>query len=382
MEKTSRYNRYLLCHGDATDIATWSNIPYFLLNSGLETGFLTSGLPLKPELLKKDRFIWNIFQLLRDGKAGGFQYSKIFAKKMMKQVNISSNHGCHILSLFPLLPAYPWPSTWNVSFYIDATTSQVFDSYGVSERIGKRYKSIILEREKSAYRQAKAVICMDQWAADSVIDDYDIAASKVHVVPGGANIDEKVINRLPFREPPMHPSSDSPLRLGFLGKDWCRKGGPFLLTVAEALEELNIPVVIRAIGPDNSKLPIHRCLQPVGFIDKRNDLGQFIEEVQGWHFGTLFSEAEAFGISNRECLRLGVPVLSHDVGGIASTIPDSGCGKLFSCNPSSTEVAQWIAAKIDPYNNYLEMRETLALRCNEFTWRAATVQLEKILNFK
>jgi glycosyltransferase involved in cell wall biosynthesis len=104
-----------------------------------------------------------------------------------------------------------------------------------------------------------------------------------------------------------------------------------------------------------------------------------VAELRSWHFGTLFSDAEAFGISNRECLRLGVPVLTHAVGGIASTLPDSGCGQLFAAHPSPAQVADWIAGRLNPYEGYLAWRAALAPRWREFSWDAAVDQLMQIL---
>jgi glycosyltransferase involved in cell wall biosynthesis len=167
--------------------------------------------------------------------------------------------------------------------------------------------------------------------------------------------------------------------LGFLGKEWQRKGGPFLLQMADALVERGIPTLIRAIGPNPAELPAHPALLPLGFINKQDDTARFVAELRSWHFGTLFSEAEAFGISNRECLRLGVPVLAHAVGGIASTLPDAGCGHLFAPHPSAAEVADWIAARLTPYQGYLAWRAQLAPRWREFTWEAAVKQLAAIL---
>ena len=45
----------LLCCGDATDLATWSNIPFFLLQAGQSRGLLSSGLVLRPERLRWHR---------------------------------------------------------------------------------------------------------------------------------------------------------------------------------------------------------------------------------------------------------------------------------------------------------------------------------------
>lgn len=372
-------NRTLLCCGDVTDLATWSNIPYFLLQAGLKHGFLEGGLALHPKALRYQGYLWNLKQLLSTGKAGGFQYSRSFTRALLAQAQLKPDQPLALLSHFPLLPSHPWPPGWQVDFYIDATTQQVFNAYGSGERLAPPYRQQVLERELQAYRQAGAVVCMCQWAADSVINGYGIDPAKVHVVPGGANLDETQLAQLPPAPMPPPPSAEQPLRLGFLGKEWKRKGGPFLLQLADALIERGIPTLIRAIGPDSGQLPAHPALQPLGFINKQDDTARFAAELRSWHFGTLFSEAEAFGISNRECLRLGVPVLAHAIGGIASTLPDGDCGHLFAAHPSAANVADWIAARLSPYQGYLAWRAALAPRWREFTWEAAVELLAAFL---
>ncbi|HHG2222847.1 MULTISPECIES: glycosyltransferase family 4 protein [unclassified Synechococcus] len=374
-------NRYLLCCGDATNPATWSNIPYFLLQAGLQNVLLQGGLRLQPEQIHHQRRLWNLTQLLRSGKAGGFQYSRTFGQTLMAQSGFSSEQPLALLSHFPLLPPEPWPAPWRVDFYIDATTRQVLDDNGTRQRLSEAFRNQVLERERRAYQQAHAVVCMAQWAADSVITDYGIDPVKVHVVPGGANLDEIRLASLPATPLPPPPSIKTPLRLGFLGKDWQRKGGPFLLQLAEALKALGIPAVVRAIGPDPGRLPHHPALQPLGFLDKQTETASFVAELQSWHFGTLFSSVEAFGISNRECLRLGVPVLAHAVGGIPSTLPDGGCGQLFAPHPKPAIVANWIGSRLAPYESYVGWRAALALRSREFTWGVAVERLEEIMGY-
>lgn len=371
--------RYLLCCGDATDLATWSNIPYFTLHAGLKNGYLHGGLALQPQRLRWHRHLWNLQRWLISGRAGGFQYSRFFTKSLLAQAELDHDQPVALLSQFPLLPPVPWSAAWRVAFYIDATTQQLFRDYGTGARIAHAYRLEVLERERQAYQQAEAVICMCQWAADSVVADYGIHPSKVYVVPGGANLDEVELAGLTVGLPPPPPSAAHPLRLGFLGKEWQRKGGPFLLQLADTLRQRGIPTVIRAIGPDPSQLPMHAALQPLGFINKQTDTPSFVAELQSWHFSTLFSEAEASPRSNLECLRLGVPVITHDVGGIASTLPDSGCGQLFEAHPRVEDVACWLAQRLSPYQQYQQWRACLAARWKEFTWETAAQHLAQIL---
>jgi glycosyltransferase involved in cell wall biosynthesis len=371
-------NRYLLCCGDATDSSTWSGIPAALLAAGQRTGLLQGGLALQPSALAWRRRFWNLRQLLSHGRPGGFQYSPCFARALLAQQPLTAA-PLALLSHMPLLPLHPWPAAWRVDFYLDATTRQVFEDYGVGRGLAPAYRRQVLAQERRALQAAGAVVTMAPWAAASVIDDCGVDPARVWVVPGGANLDEGLLTAQPPAPPPPAPGGAAPLRLGFLGKDWQRKGGPFLLQLAEALAVRGLPTRVRAVGPDPAGLPRHPCLDPVGFLDRRRDGAAFVAEVRSWHFGTLFSRAEAFGIGNRECLRLGVPVLAHAVGGIPATLPDAGCGMLFPPHPTPPMVADWIAQRLTPYGTYLAWRQDLAVRGGEFTWAVVVARLQELL---
>lgn len=371
-------NRYLLCCGDATDAATWSGIPASLLAAGQRVGLLQGGLALQPGALAHRRRLWNLQQLLRHGRPGGFQYSQGFARALLAQQPLPAP-PLALLSHMPLLPLHPWPAGCRVDFYLDATTRQVFDDYEVGRRLAPAYRRQVLARERQALQAAGAVVTMAPWAAASVINDCGVDPARVWVVPGGANLDEALLQAQPPGPPPPAPADEAPLRLGFLGKDWLRKGGPFLLQLAEALAVRGLPTRVRAVGPDPAVLPHHPCLDPVGFLDRRHHGPAFVAELRSWHFGTLFSRAEAFGIGNRECLRLGVPVLAHAVGGIPATLPDAGCGMLFPAHPTPTAVADWIVQRLTPYAAYLAWRRDLAARGAEFTWAVVAARLQELL---
>ena len=151
------------------------------------------------------------------------------------------------------------------------------------------------------YLRANKIICRSNWAIKSLIEDYQIEESKISFVPGGANLDINQIDRSKLLTFPAKPSRNNPIIVGFIGLDWERKGGNFLIKLADTFRENNIPFEIRVVGPKKNTLPSHKCLKYVGFIDKFSNLDLFIKELKSWHFGTLFSKAEAFGISNREC---------------------------------------------------------------------------------
>ena len=373
---------YLICNGDVKSSLTHGGLPFNLFKAANNQGLISSAISLNYRKLLLWKFIWNFFQLIKFGKAGGFQWSDFYARKIIKQINTSKDKSINILSIYPFLPSYPWPEKWNVDFYIDGTTAQIFREYSLSAMIANSYKDKIIYRENQNYKNAKRIICRSNWAIESLINEYQINQEKIFLIPGGANLDYECINRERLFNIPSNFSNTNPIKLGFIGIDWERKGGKFLLSLLNIFLEKNIPIQLRIVGPNKDDLPIHPCLKYVGFINKSFNLDKFVEEITSWHFGTLFSIAEAYGISNRECMLLGVPVICHDVGGISSTLPKSNFGKLFEANPDPRVVFEWIINILNPYEKYISLRKKLLMQHEEFTWDKAVKDLKKIIEIE
>ena len=376
---TKLKKRYLICNGDANSYTTHGGLPYNFFKSAKQYGLIDKAISLDYQKLKYWKSIWNFTQLLKYGKPRGFQWSAVYTNKLIKQIKYLEDEEISILSIYPLLPSYPWPQKWDVVYYIDATIYQILDEYKLSKLISNSYKKEIINREKLNYVRANKIICRSNWAIKSLIKDYQIDKTKIFLVPGGANLDMKEIDRSKLLTIPPKPSDYNPIILGFIGLDWERKGGDFLINLADTFNENNIPFEIRVIGPKQDTLPNHPCLKYVGFIDKFLNLDLFIEELKSWHFGTLFSKAEAFGISNRECLILGVPVICHDIGGISSTLPKSNFGKIFDANPSPLIVYSWLMDIFNPYQKYITLRKKLLKQYENFTWDRTITNLIKVL---
>ena len=371
--------RYLICNGDANSYTTHGGLPYNFFKAAKQYELIDKAISLDYQKLKYWKLIWNFIQLLKYGKPQGFQWSEVYANKLIKQIKYLEDEELNILSIYPLLPSYPWPEKWDVDFYIDATILQILNEYRLSNLISNSYRSQIINREKLNYVRANRIICRSNWAIQSLIKDYKIDKSKISFVPGGANLDITKIDRRELLSFPPKPSLNNPIVVGFIGLDWERKGGNFLIKLADTFYEKNIPFEIRVIGPKHNTVPNHPCLKYVGFIDKFLNLDLFIKELKSWHFGTLFSKAEAFGISNRECLILGVPVICHDIGGISSTLPKSNFGKMFHANPSSLIVYSWLMDIFNPYEKYLTLRRKLLKQNKSFTWDKTIDNLKKVL---
>ena len=365
------HRRFLVAMGDAESMETWSGIPFHLLAAGRRTGFLHGGITLDPTTLsmRMHRAAWNAAALIRTGRPGGFQYSRGFLRRLYSADPRSESEGAELISHFPLLPP---TSSRPVSYYIDATLKQNFEDYGLGARIGSRWTRDALARERDQYARAERVVCMSRWAADSVVSDYAVPPSKVFVVRAGANLDEAALSSTSA----VRASDRDVLRLGFIGKDCRRKGLPFLLEVAEKIEMRGQQVEVIAVGPASGDAPQHRLLRAAGFVDKRRDLSRFAAIIGSTHFGCLFSRAEALGISTLEFIRLGVPVVGLDVGGISDCItPDVGL--LFQATARAGVVADALLGAWQA-ETYDKMRAATAARAPDVTWARTVVRLEEI----
>lgn len=365
--------RVLTTLGDAHDPNERGGSNALFLRAARQADFLQDGWQLDPTRLWMHRVAWNAIEFLRSGRKGGFQYSRTFLTRLHQQApNLQSDD--EIISRFQLFPpCHRW--TTAVSFYIDATLTQLFDDYGFADAVSPRIRHEAIAREMEQYARAQRIVCMARWAAQSVVGDYGVPAEKVHVIPGGANLDESRLQSLSFSAgPPLRT-----VRLGFIGKQWQRKNLRFILDVADALDRLGQPAEVWAAGfaPENG--PSHRLLHAVGFLDKLSELEKFAEFVRSVHFGALFSRAEAFGLSIREFIWLGVPVLTHDVGGIADAVPEGG-GTVFPAGTPAATVAQHVLEQIVPPSRYRELRRRARDLSPEVTWASAVRKFKEIWN--
>ena len=371
----SATRRLLTVVGDANDISTWSGIPYFFLRAATRQGLLDAGVSLHPKALLWRRAAWNIRSLLLTSKAGGYQYSRDFLSKLFAQACLSEHEPLDFVTHFPLLPPRPWGRAWTVTPYIDATLKQNFDDYGAGHRIDRTHRENALARERDAYQAAKRVVCFSRWAADAVTSFYNVPSNHCHVVLPGANLIEEQVPDAELSEMPH--TAGGALRLGFIGKDWERKGLRLLLDIAASLEQRGVAAEVVTIGPDAKELPRHPLLRPQGFIDKHHDMERFVRLVRSFHFGCLLSSVEAFGISTFECLRLGVPVVGRRAGGIVDSIPE-GLGFLFDPERELDDIVSTLESHAKDADRYSALRRRVLSRAREFSWDRTALQFKEL----
>jgi len=373
-------NRAVGVLGDANDINCWSNIPYFFLQAGKRAGFFKTGLKLEPSRQKNQRLLWNLGNLLRGDRLGGFQHTRYFNEAMLNQVDTSEIS--EIVSHFQLFPPYELCQTKGIAFshYIDFPLPCLFEDYDIASTIGKRIAKQALAREHEQYMAAKHVICMSPWAARQVIDRCHIPAAKVHAIIPGANLPESAFvndanDLTELGEPP--DGKNIPLRIAFVGKVPLRKGLDRLVAGVRILRSRGYKIIVRVIGAQENLFPHDPEIENLGFINKLHEPNRLVEELKACHIGALPSYQEAFGIAALEYLRCGLPSIVTKTGGLGDSIPPD-CGIVLPATCTGEDIADSIEQLLKHPDQFQQLRQNAKQKAAYASWDRSIADFQQL----
>lgn len=364
--------------GNVLDVNCWSNIPYFFFKTGNSAGLFNQPWQIQTASFKVSRIIWNLLQLLMGRGKGGFQYSNCFITKLEKQIpaNFFSSTVISFNQSFPCSTTIS-ERGGETFYYIDATLNDLFKEKEYNLNVPRWIKKIAINRETQNYQHATKVVCMGNWVKESLLSQYSISADKISQILPGANFD------LPHDWRPKPFASGAgivrPLVLGFIGKDWERKGLPVLIGIKNILHAKGYKINIKAIGNCPENLKQESGLEYTGFVNKQTDTGKFIEIISSCDIGCLFSSSEALGISTLEFLRVGVPVAGYYHQGLKDTLLE-GASLRFDLDNSITSIASRIERFILDENEQKAMRDKSWEYSPFLSWERCVNEWKKILN--
>lgn len=328
--------------GDVLDVNAFGGAPRQFFDAAKRQGFAQHAWRVDLAKLRLPRLAWNLAQALRGRRPGGFQFSATCRRRSLAQIP-SAWLATEVISFqqhFP--PVEPIRRAGgSLNLYIDATYRQLFPAYGLDKLLPASICAEAIEYEREVFSGAERVVASQPWTAASLRDDYGLPSDKCATIFPAPNF-LVVPGVAPRRR--ERAGVDRPLVLGFIGKDWRRKGLRFQLAVAEELQRRGWNVKVRAIGFVAADLdfPCPPWLECLGFIDKARDFGPFLHSCD---LGCLFSEAEAAGIAVFEFLAAGVPVAGLMVNGLRYLLPPDA-GFRFEKSVTTAEVSdslhQWL----------------------------------------
>lgn len=201
---------------------------------------------------------------------------------------------------------------------LDATPVN-FDDVG--EAYGHRRGRSLVEAAKASvnrrtFMAAAALVTWSGLAADSLVEDYGVPASRVHVIPPGVD--------LALFHPSDRPgSSDGPVRVLFVGGDFARKGGPDLLAALRGVPGVELDVVTGSeVGqvPPGVRCHVHRGLRPAdpALLELYRRADVFALPTRGDCLPQVLAEAAASGL----------PLVATATGAMAEVVRDGDNGFL------------------------------------------------------
>jgi glycosyltransferase involved in cell wall biosynthesis len=329
--------------GDVTDLSTWSGIPYYFWRSARAEGFATEPWRLNLTKISWQRYVWNALGFTRGGR-GGFQYSRWFLDMAEAQIppELFATEVITFNQHFPRVHSVV-RAGGTLNYYIDAPFLGLVTGRGLDLHLPRQVAERAVAAERENYAAADRVITMARWAAEIVVAECGVPQEKVFTILPGANLELPDGWNYPVQA--GRPGIDREFVLGFVGKDWHRKGLPLIAAVRDDLERRGLKAVVHAAGRAPADLDNRPGVKFVGFIDKRKDADRFLNFLAGCDVGCLFSEREALGISTLEFLRAGVPVAGFAHEGVADTLPPD-CGFRFNVGTPAADIADRLEAHL------------------------------------
>lgn len=170
-----------------------------------------------------------------------------------------------------------------------------------------------MARQRRAYEMAAGCCLTSPWAAESVLNDYGIAAEKVHVVGIGCNHVAPAVERdwgIP--------------RFLFVGLDWERKNGPGLLRAFARLREELPAARLDLVGGhpplDQAGVTGHGVLR-LDVPEQHGRLERLFAEATCF---VMPSHSEASAIAYVEAGTAGLPSIGTSAGGSGYLIGEGG----------------------------------------------------------
>jgi glycosyltransferase involved in cell wall biosynthesis len=159
------------------------------------------------------------------------------------------------------------------------------------------------------------------WAASSLQLDYNVHLNKITPTPGYLDLDAWL------------PTVRTTANLLFVGNDFERKGGFFLLEIYEKYlsNMCSLTIVSNDEALGNMPLPVGVKLIQSVQPDQKNILISIYQDSSIFIFPTFYDQ---LGLVLKEACAVGLPIVSRDVGGVSELVKDGENGYLLSYDSS------------------------------------------------
>jgi glycosyltransferase involved in cell wall biosynthesis len=212
---------------------------------------------------------------------------------------------------------------------------------------------------RAAFRSARALVSWSEWAKDSLVRDYGVAAERVRVIPPGAAPAYFEVGRERLAQPPRADAGR--VRLLFVGGDFARKGGPLLLEATRgALErqcELHVVTGSDVALPSGAThVHVHR-----GLTANSRELLALFRDADVF---VLPSRADCLAVVLMEATAAALPVITTSVGALGEAVEDGESGLVVPAGDAAA-----LRAAIEDLVGHPARRRRMARNAHELARR-------------
>ncbi len=253
--------------------------------------------------------------------------------------------------------------------YHDGNAALRYRYYGRG-LLSARTQRAHLDWERSVYGALTGIFVMSQWLADSFVEDFGVPRTKVHVVGGAVNM------KLPERIPTQRGTAP---RYLFVGKDFARKGGKFLLEAFRLVRQAIPDAELFIVGPILPTQPAGVVC--AGYLSKtKADESALLTQLFGSATAVVLpSVYEPFGISLLEGMAFARPCIAVDRCAMPEIVRHGETGLI----ARAEDPASLANAMIELGRNPVEaarMGEAGRRRIeSDYTWDAVATKIKTVL---
>ncbi len=253
--------------------------------------------------------------------------------------------------------------------YHDGNAALWYRYYGRG-LLSKQRTDAHLEWERRVYSRLTGIFVMSSWLASSFTADFGARSDKVHVVGAGIN----------FPALPQIPRRDfSRARFLFVGKDFARKGGAFLLDAFRQVRKEARDAELIIVGPNlDTDVPGVICK---GFLSKGHpEQAATLDELFRTATAVVLpSIYEPFGISLTEGMAYGLPCIAADRCAMPEIVRHGESGLIVRAENVESLAEAMITLAKSPDDAAAMGRAGRQRAEQDFTWDAVAAKIKRIL---
>jgi glycosyltransferase involved in cell wall biosynthesis len=362
--------------GDVTVPSTWSGTPFHFWQAAKAAGFASLPWRLDLAAFRWRRLAWNGRRVMAGCATGGYQYSRDFLDCAERQIP-AALFATEVITFNPHFPrAKSMQKAGGVlNHYIDAPFAALASGRGLDLRLPASVVREARELERANFVGSKRIVTMARWAAEVAVAECGVSPGKVFTILPGANLDLPLDWNFPV--PAGRAGRERDFVLGFVGKEWQRKGLPSIVAVRDELVRRGWKASVHVAGHAPSGMKKCEGIHFAGFIDKWKDGAKFLDFLSACDVGCLFSKEEALGISTLEFLRAGVPVAGFLHEGPADTLPPDS-GFRFARKTKISEMADLFEAYLEDETMQAGLRRNARRWSPWLTWERCLNEFEEL----